>query len=218
MRPRSRRWAAATAIEIRWPWRQSRRHSDQETSGPDCAAWWCRTKLTLGSSPQPHHGPVRMSPEPIIRESQGHDLANTRWRRLVRRTSRADHTSRQITRQGRSHGKADHTARQITRQGRSHGKADHTSCRQCAAERRRTRATRHAGRDPLTWANIGSAAAGADTEHDGTAPDPLVVPKSIATTEKSGTKLFASAVRRLLPSVNVHRCYLVPAGMARQTG
>src|SRR6266436_440415 len=45
----------------------------------------------------------------IISESQGHDLANTRWRRLVRRTSRADHTSRQITRQGRSHGKADHT-------------------------------------------------------------------------------------------------------------
>ncbi len=88
----------------------------------------------------------------------------------------------------------------------------------CAAERRGTRATRHAGRDPLTWANIGSADAGADTEHDGTAPDPLVVPKSIATTEKSGTKLFASAVRRLLPSVNVHRCYLVPAGMARRPG
>ena len=44
----SRRWAAATAIEIRWWRRPGGGHSDQQTSGPDCAAWWCRTKLTLG--------------------------------------------------------------------------------------------------------------------------------------------------------------------------
>jgi hypothetical protein len=107
----------------------------------------------------------------------------------------------------------------ITRQDRSHAKTGHTSRRTCFAERRRTRAARHARRGPLTWENIGNTAAGADTEHDGTATARcLVVPKIIATPEKSGTELFASAVRGLLPSVNVHRCYLVAAGMARQTG
>src|SRR5258708_5282428 len=46
----------------------------------------------------------------------------------------------------------------------------------------------------------------------------LDVPKVMATAEKSVTKLFASAVRRLPPSVNVQRCYLVPAGVRGQTG
>ena len=142
MRPGSGRWAAATAIEIRLWRRPSRRHSDQQTSGPDCVAWWCRTKLTLGvrrfgrperilsgplsnpgSSSQPHHGPARMSPSLIIRESQGHDLANARWERLVRRTSRADHTSRQVTRQDGSHvktGDESHVKTDMLRRTQTH--------------------------------------------------------------------------------------------------
>jgi hypothetical protein len=66
----------------------------------------------------------------------------------------------------------------------------------------------------LTWANVGNTAVGAGAEHDGTATaGDLDVPKSSTTTEKSVTKLFSSAVQRPLWSVNVHRCYLVPAGV-----
>src|SRR5215470_15573487 len=62
---------------------------------------------------------------------------------------------------------------------------------------------RHARNELLTWENLGNAAAGHRPEHDGTATTGcLDVPKVTATTKKSVTKLFASAVQRPLASVN----------------